>query len=78
MYVRDPLWVYLDFGTDHRVRRVGESPGSEWHGPFPTWGQAKRFICSSGAAYASGITCRTAWWRSARLAEVLEGDKVDE
>jgi hypothetical protein len=45
-----------------------------WEGPFETWGEAKRFICSVGAAEAKEIATKTAWWRAAKLVDVLEDD----
>jgi hypothetical protein len=73
--VKPPLWVAIDFGVDHQVQRTRlRPPGLEWHGPFSTWGQAKRFICSAGAAEAKAIHDKNGWWRSARLVDVLEGE----
>jgi hypothetical protein len=51
----DTLWVYIDFGGDHRVARSAVSPGVSWHGPFTTWTEAKQFMWNVAMVHIDGI-----------------------
>ena len=66
-----PYWVFVDFGSDHRVCRTTEQPDSSWEGPFRTLTAVKEFLWNAAMNEIDGIRrVRDGWHRA--------GDRVEK